>query len=74
MTTDFIITADTPEEMREAVVRYFEDEMERLERQRTSLPPTTKKEEMVMIAKEQMVLNNRNFFRDVTIVSSYDKM
>lgn len=67
MTNSFVVSADTAEQFRAEAVRFFDDELERHDRQVRSLPPRTQRDEAVKRAQRQSIVNNRDFFRDLTI-------
>lgn len=67
MTTAFVVKAATAEQFRKETVGFFEDELERHDRQVNAMPPRTKRDQAIKDVQRKAIVNYRDFFRDLTI-------
>jgi hypothetical protein len=62
-----VVTADTADEMRLAVVAYFDDAINALERERAAMPPRNQRDTAMYHLRERGLKTHREFFANLQV-------
>jgi hypothetical protein len=64
---DIVSKAETAEQFRKEVITFFDDQLERLDREKRTMRPTKKIDLATFSARRRMIESNRDFFFNLKI-------